>query len=261
MRQFNQSYPQEQTLRLSFPIGGIGAGMFGLEGNGMLGSFSLKNKPDVFHQPDLFSAVCIQGDPNRVYVLEGQVQPYKIFGSKAEGLAGSGNGAHGRTYGLPRFEHNSFLSRFPFGRVTLTDEEIPLDVEIEGFSPFILGNADDSSLPVGSLTYRFTNKTDRPIDAIYYFNAFNFVKVNEEAKVIQTDKGFIFHQPLDGLAHPPISPPSAPLLTRRTPGWIPPGSGGLSTFLTASPWSGNPWSRRCPATGPTKAGSRARGRP
>ena len=41
--------------------------------------------------------------------------------------------------------------------------------------PFIPGNADDSSLPVAALEYRFANTTAEPVEAIFSFHAQNFM--------------------------------------------------------------------------------------
>ena len=75
----------------------------------------------------------------------------KLFGSP-----GTGNGSGGSTYGLPRFTNATFKTRFPFGVVTLGDPQLPLSVEITGWSPFEPGDPDNSSLPVASLTASMT---------------------------------------------------------------------------------------------------------
>ena len=61
-------------------MGGIGAGMICLEGTGSLSNFSLRNKPEIFSEPTVFSAICIKGEKNVARVLEGPVPKWKIFG-------------------------------------------------------------------------------------------------------------------------------------------------------------------------------------
>jgi hypothetical protein len=73
------------------------------------------------------------------------------------GLPGAGNGLGDRAYGLPRFREAAFLARFPFGTIELSDPDVPLKLTITGWSPFVPGDADSSSLPVAGLEYRFTN--------------------------------------------------------------------------------------------------------
>ena len=151
-RAFNAPYTGDYLNRVAFPIGGIGAGMFCVEGTGALSHFSLRHKPQAYNEPMTFSTLTIKGDKNIAKVLEGPVRSWKTFGTP-----GTGNGAGGTSYGLPHFEQVSFLARFPFATVTLHDEEIPLEVEINGWSPFIPADADNSSLPVGALEFTFKN--------------------------------------------------------------------------------------------------------
>ena len=103
-------------------------------------------------------------------VLEGPVPAGRSSGRRAPAV-----GSPGTTYGLPRFAKATFEARFPFGKVPLTDPWLPLEVEITGWSPFEPGNADDSSLPVAALEYRFTNRAAADIEAVFSFNAKNFM--------------------------------------------------------------------------------------
>jgi uncharacterized protein (DUF608 family) len=61
--------------------------------------------------------------------------------------------------------------------VSLKDDAIPLDVEVTGWSPFIPGNADEASLPVGALEYRFRNSRAESVDAVFSYNAKNFMRL------------------------------------------------------------------------------------
>jgi uncharacterized protein (DUF608 family) len=171
-RPFNGPYTGENLNRVAFPIGGLGAGMFCLEGSGAISHLSLRNKPDVHNEPTCFSAISIKGIKNGSKVLEGPVPRWKIFGRPE-----SGNGSGSGTYGLPRFDHATFLARFPFCTVTLTDRDIPCDIQITGWSPFIPTDADHSSLPVGALEYHFRNTSATEMEAVYSFNSVNFMKI------------------------------------------------------------------------------------
>jgi uncharacterized protein (DUF608 family) len=188
-------YTGEALNMISYPLGGIGAGMFCLEGSGMLSQFSLRNEPAVDNEPNVFSAVCVRNHPeNLVRVLEGQVPRRKIFGSTSR--ADMGNGLTGKNYGLPRMKSNDFTARFPFAEINLQDDKLPLDVKLVGYSPFLPLNEDDSSLPAASLEYIFTNNSNQALEAVYYFNAFNFMKFNnnEKAHVYKKENGFILAQ-------------------------------------------------------------------
>jgi uncharacterized protein (DUF608 family) len=185
----------EQLDRVAFPLGGIGAGMISLEGTGALSQVSLRHKPDVYHEPQVFAALHVKGAPT-ARVLEGPVPMWKAFGSVAPGAySEAGNGLSGRTYGLPRFAKAAFRSQFPFATVALSDPSMPLAVELTGWSPFTPGAADDSSLPVAALEYRFVNRSAKPARAIFSFHAANFMKIGDGATVGLTDRGFVLTQP------------------------------------------------------------------
>ncbi len=161
--------------------------MICLDGAGALSHVSIRNRPDFFNEPCVFAAIAIKGAKPVARVLEGPVPSRKIFGPP-----GSGMGFPGATYGLPRFAEAAFEARFPFGKVTLSDPDLPLEVELTGWSPFEPGNADDSSLPVAALEYRFTNRTSAEVDAIFSFNAKNFLaaeKTPPERNAIRTAPG------------------------------------------------------------------------
>jgi uncharacterized protein (DUF608 family) len=169
-RAYDSEYSSQYLNQVAFPMGGIGAGMICLEGTGALSHVSLRNRPEVFNEPCVFAAVSVKGKRPEARVLEGPVPARKLFGSP-----GTGNGAGGSTYGLPRFANAAFKTRFPFGVVTLGDPQLPLSVEITGWSPFEPGDPDNSSLPVAALEYRFTNRGKSPLEAVFSFNAKNFM--------------------------------------------------------------------------------------
>lgn len=131
-REFNGKYQKEYLDKIAFPIGGIGAGMFCLEGTGAISHVSLRHHPDVMNEPYTFAAIYVKGVENGAKVLEGQVPTWKLFGPAQSGL-----GRGDKTYGLPRFEKAVFQARFPFATVDLKDKDMPLAAKITGWSPFI----------------------------------------------------------------------------------------------------------------------------
>ena len=149
---FNGYYTGKYLDRIAFPVGGIGAGMFCLEGTGAISHMSVRNRPEVFNEPCMFAAISVKGLKNGTKVLEGQVPDWKKFGQPD-----SANGSGGATYGLPRFQNTKFTARFPFALIEMQDDDIPLDIQLTGWSPFIPTDADNSSLPVGAIEYSFRN--------------------------------------------------------------------------------------------------------
>ena len=194
---FNGEYSGDYLNRIAFPIGGIGAGMVCLDGNGAFSNVSLRNNPDVANRPLMFAAISVKGHKNAAKILEGPVQAWRLFGD-----AGTGGGSS--VYGCPRFTNASFQARFPFGAVKLSDSDIPVEVGISAWSPFIPCDADNSSLPVGGLEYSFRNTSGKALEAVFSFNSENFMRIALPAEwggqfvgrdsVMQMDKGFILEQ-------------------------------------------------------------------
>lgn len=164
-RAFNGIYQGDHLNQIAFPLGGLGAGMMCLEGTGALTKFSLRNRPDLTNEPHAFSAICIKGSRKIARVLEGPVPAWKLrpFLPGVEGTYPGG------CWGLPRFQQGTFETRFPFGTVRLRDADVPVEVELTGWSPFFPGDADNSSLPVASLEYRFLNRSSISIEAVFSF--------------------------------------------------------------------------------------------
>jgi uncharacterized protein (DUF608 family) len=195
---FNGEYAGDYLNRVAFPIGGIGSGMICIEGNGAFSHVSLRNKPDVSNSPFIFAALSLKGVKNGAKILEGPVQSWKIFGDP-----GTGGGSN--VFGCPRFKNATFSARFPFGTVNLTDSDMPVDVAITGWSPFIPGDADNSSLPVGGIEYTFKNTGNKNLDAVFSFNSENFMRVQIPSEwggqyvgrdsIMEMDNGFILEQP------------------------------------------------------------------
>jgi len=181
---YRGEYSGERLSRVAFPMGGMGAGMICLEGTGALSHVSLRNKPEVFHEPCTFAAICVKGSTPVARVLEGPVPGWKLFGQP-----GTGNGAGGSSFGLPRFRQARFHVRFPFAAVTLRDKDVPLEVEITGWSPFEPGDADSASLPVAALEYRFTNRSAAAVEAVFSWNARNLMATRGNPDAVRSVPG------------------------------------------------------------------------
>ena len=198
-RGFNGIYHGDYLNHIAFPMGGIGAGMICLEGTGALTKFSLRNRPDLASEPKVFSAVSIKGPRRIARVLEGPVPAWKL----RPFLPGVEGNYPGGCWGLPRFRQATFETRFPFGTVRLKEADMPLEVELTGWSPFSPGDADNSSLPVAGIEYRFLNRSSASVDAVFSFNSQNFLAERQDSsskkkpsdRIRTTANGFILCGP------------------------------------------------------------------
>lgn len=189
-RGYNEPYTGKYLNRVAFPIGGLGAGMFCLEGTGAISHMSVRNKPEIFHEPGMFAAISVKGPEPVARVVEGPVPDWKKFGQE-----GSGNGAAGALFGLPRFDQAEFTARFPFGYIDLKEEGLPLDVRITGWSPFIPTDGDHSGMPVGGLEYTFVNTGQEAVEAVFSYNSRNFIQHGKgPGRIKKTDRGFVLSQ-------------------------------------------------------------------
>ncbi|MFT3936229.1 MAG: GH116 family glycosyl hydrolase [Chitinophagaceae bacterium] len=189
-RAYNSAYTGANLNRIAFPIGGLGAGMFCIEGTGAISHVSIRHKPDIFNEPGVFAAISVKGIQNGAKLLEGPVPDWKKFG-----LHDSGLGLGGSTIGLPHFREASFTTQFPFAHIDLRDTDLPLSVKLNGWSPFIPGDEDNSGLPAGAIEYVFTNTGKTTVEAVFSFNAKNFLRIDGGTNSIRPIRnGFVLHE-------------------------------------------------------------------
>ena len=195
-RAFNGSYEGEFLNRIAFPIGGMGAGMFCIEGTGAISHMSVRHHPEVFSEPTMYAAIHLEGVNNGTKVIEGQSPTWKRFG-----LQGSGNGIGDASWGLPRFENASFLARFPFAEINLQDNELPVKVTMKAWSPFIPSDEDNSSIPVGAIEYTFHNTGNKALHAVFSYTSRNFMTMRATrgmpagvSTIKKMNNGFILSQ-------------------------------------------------------------------
>jgi len=188
-REFNGAYRGDYLNRVAFPVGGMGAGMFAVEGSGSFAQMQVRHAPALFNSPNMFAAIHVKGAKNGTKVLEGQPSRWKLFGN-----GGTGNG-YG-PIGYPRFEEAVFNTRFPFADIELVDDDIPLEVGLVAWSPFTPFDPDHSSLPVGAVEYTFKNSSDEQVEAVFSFHAENFMKVGSVGgdAIHAMEKGFVLSQ-------------------------------------------------------------------
>lgn len=165
---------------VAFPLGGIGTGCISYSGRGALVDWEIFNRPHKGYRPDHTYFVLHArsgGGPPVFRVLEGRLQPpyqgwshgsqiYRGFGFGPPFMYGSG---------FLRFADCAFTGYFPFCRLDLADDSVPVRVSIEAWSPFIPLRSEDSSLPVAIFAVSLTNTTARPVSATVALGLENIV--------------------------------------------------------------------------------------
>lgn len=166
-------YKGAKSLQISMPMGGIGAGCICLNGYGGLQDFSIYNKPAISAQADghnfqdaSFGMVHIKGKKPATRLLEGPIPKEKIYnhGLQAQGYRGGGH------EGIPRFKDCEFENQYPFGVVRLSDDSLPIKVEIAGWSPLVPLDDKVSGIPCAILNYTFENKTNEAVELDFSYH-------------------------------------------------------------------------------------------
>ncbi len=168
-----KKYDQEHTYKIALPVGGIGTGTVSLGGRGNLLDWEIMNRPAKGFNPGsgranstfftLFTNIDGKKD---LRLLEGPVPFYLYEGS---------SGAIATNHGLPRFSDVSFETAYPFGQVSLSTPQLPVDVKIKSFNPLIPADVDNSSIPMAIIDFELTNTSDKEISFSISGNMQNFI--------------------------------------------------------------------------------------
>ena len=165
-----RTFTGDDLQQIAFPLGGLGAGCLHMGGAGNFQDFCLFNAPTFGHSPMTFAAVHCREKGRKggiMRVLEGEVQNPHIYN---QGRFGNGGLASGHE-GLPHMEEAEFRGEFPFAWVKLKDRDLPLQVLIEAYSPFVPGDEDASGLPAAFATYHLRSRSKRTLQVQFSFNA------------------------------------------------------------------------------------------
>ena len=189
VRDYNEKYTGEYTSRIAFPIGGLGTGMFCVEGSGAISNMNIRHKTEMLNEPTMFAGLYLKGVDNGSIVVEGQVPDWKKFGQPQS------TKGYGGTWGLPRFKDCDFEVKFPFAKLRMSDDELKMDVTMKVWNPFIPTDENNSGLPVAGFEYTFKNKYAKEVEAIFSYNSKNFVDIrNGGASIRPIENGFIISQ-------------------------------------------------------------------
>ena len=174
------------------PLGGIGTGVVSLGGRGNLHDWEIVNRPAKgFDLEQTFFALYTKSADGRktAHALEGIIPPADYEGAR---------GATIPNHGLPRFRDCSFEAAYPFGQVNLSDDDVPLTVQLQAFNPLIPADSDNSGIPVAILRFVLRNDTDADIEASVCGSLQNFIGADGNSGA--ANDNFNTFREADGLA-------------------------------------------------------------
>ncbi len=179
---FPRVFSGGQLKMLAFPLGGVAAGSLALGGRGQLRDWEIFNQPNKGNSPEYaFPSLWVKSgdDPPITRVLEARILP------PFEGQDGLGSK---NASGLSRIAGAEFTAQYPLAHIQFKDSALPVNVELEAFSPFIPHDPDASGLPVAILRYRVRNTTGATARVAISFSIDNPVKAPASRDVSRSDE-------------------------------------------------------------------------
>jgi len=149
---------EDHCSEVAFLLGGIGTGNFSVGARGQLKDWEIFGSAGKGnYMPNTFFAIWgkEKGKEPVYRVLESRLHP--PF-TKARGYLDY------EAAGLPRFAHSRCQGKYPFFQVELEESDLPYEVVMESFTPFIPLNEDDSGIPTALIRYRVKNKTNNLLE-------------------------------------------------------------------------------------------------
>lgn len=175
VKQFPQSFPEVLHERgqpivytrensanfeyIGMPVGGIGAGQLYLGGDGQLwfwDIFGLNYKMGQLKGEEAYEFPYTRSNPTE----KGARQLVQGFSVSIK----SGDQWVDKTLNRDGIEEIQFRGQYPIGEVTYRDAELPLEISLEAFSPFIPLDVDNSSLPATVMEFTVRNASSRDVD-------------------------------------------------------------------------------------------------
>jgi non-lysosomal glucosylceramidase len=162
-------YTGAALKEIAFPLGGIGTGTVSLGGRGQLRDWEIFNRPAKGRDLALcFFALWakLEGGEAVARVLERRLLPPFVAdrGLSPWALAS-----------LPRLEETTFTGTYPIAELRFEDSVLPVDVELEAFSPFAPPDDRVSGLPVAVFLWRLRNRGRVRVDLTLAYTQLNAV--------------------------------------------------------------------------------------
>ncbi|MDQ8180329.1 GH116 family glycosyl-hydrolase [Pelagicoccus sp. SDUM812005] len=155
-------YTKENSKNFEYigmPVGGIAAGQLYLGGDGKLwfwDIFNLNFKMGQLKGEEAYEFPYVRSKPNEkgARMVEHGFRVQTRGGGKTVSRILDRNG----------IEHIEFLGQYPIGEVRYRDPELPVDVDLQAYSPFVPLNLDQSMLPATILNFKIHNRSSHPTE-------------------------------------------------------------------------------------------------
>lgn len=194
-------YTGKDLDNIAMPIGGICAGQLYLLGDGRLGYWDIFN----LYRFSGYGATNYQAPPGQLVDV-------------AQGFAlcwEAGDRREIRPLARGGFRDISFCGEYPLAFVTYRDPEVPVEVRLEAFSPFIPLQEEDSALPLTVLEYQLLNRSSGEVkvtlcgwlENAVAFQSGEYFVLNRVNRLVQADDFVAMAAGCEELPQPVIRPP------------------------------------------------------
>jgi len=145
---------------IGMPIGGIGAGQLYLGGDGQLWFWDISGlsyKKGQLKGEEAYEFPYKRSKPNEAGARMAE-QGFSIS-------VKSGDQWITKTLNRDGIRDIEFLGQYPIGEVTYRDPDLPVDITLEAFSPFIPLDLENSILPATVMSFSVRNTSDEAVEA------------------------------------------------------------------------------------------------
>jgi len=144
----------QELKYIGMPIGGIACGQLYVGGDGKLWAWDIFNRPVATSKFDEYDGVHYVTKPEPHSIVEqGFVLQIK-----------AGDKIWKRNLDKTGFKDITFRGEYPIATITYRDPELPVEVVLEAFSPFIPFQAKDSAIPATIMSFQVKNISQQPLD-------------------------------------------------------------------------------------------------
>lgn len=173
---------RQEKARSGIALGGIGAGWFELRQDGQTYDWNIFNNRPLGVSPNfnwdtssmLFFIVRFQE--------EGKDPKMKLLQIENK-YGAAGIREHEHYYIVPWLsgvDKIEYEGSFPFINIKFSDKDMPFDIKLECFSPFIPGNIKDSALPAAFFNFSIKSKTRKAVDILLLGSMRNAVGYDQQ---------------------------------------------------------------------------------
>ena len=156
-----RKFTGEELKTIAFPIGGLGTGNITIGGRGNIREIEIFNRPNKGKFPELtFFSIWVReegGEPVSKILERKFFPPYIAW----MGIPRT------QLPGVARFDEAAFKGEYPFAYLTLKDKNVPADVKLEAYNPFVPLSPEKSGIPAAIFNWKIKNNKNKGVSAIF----------------------------------------------------------------------------------------------